>query len=112
MEQAIQIVKASARDHHLHDVTDISMVAGALAGVNVDALRFAFEVLKADDPVVAHSSLEITEEAGTGVCPRCGETSPVWHFDLRCPRCGFLPMETVGGDALYVKSISGGRCDG
>lgn len=109
MENALRIVKDVARENGLKTVNSISFVVGRISGINIEALRFAFEALKQQDPLLEKSELAVEEKDGQGKCPRCKHLVPVWHYDLVCPDCGYLPMQVMGGDEFYVKSISGER---
>ncbi len=109
MENVLRIVKAVARDNGLKTVSSISLVVGRLSGINIEALQFAFDALKRQDNLLQNSELMVEEKEGEGRCPRCEQLVPVWHYDLICPDCGYLPMQVVGGDEFYVKSISGER---
>jgi len=108
MESVIRIVKEVSQNSDLVRITGITLVVGKLSGVNIEALRFAFEALKKEEPLIKDSVLEIEEKEGQGKCSICDKIIPVWHYDLLCPDCG-MPMQVAGGDEFYVKSIIGER---
>lgn len=112
MENVIRIVKRAAQENRLEKVTGISLVVGQRSGVNIDALRFAFEVLQKEEPSLVDSSLIVEEKAAFGTCPQCHATVPIWHFDLQCLECGFLPVQGISGEEFYVQSIEGDRTGG
>jgi hydrogenase nickel incorporation protein HypA/HybF len=112
MENVILIVKRAAQENRLDKVTGISLVVGQQSGVNIDALRFAFEVLQKEEPSLVNSSLIVEEKEALGTCPQCHATFPIWHFDLQCSECGFLPVQATSGEEFYVASIEGDRTGG
>lgn len=112
MENVILIVKRAAQENRLQKVTGISLVVGQRSGVNVDSLRFAFEILQKEEPWLVDSTLIVEEKEALGTCPQCRATVPLWHFDLQCPECGFLPVQATSGEEFYVASIEGDRTDG
>lgn len=108
MESVLRIAKEAAGSNNLSRLNSITLVVGKLSGVNIEALRFAFEALKTEEPLIKEAILEIEEKEGEGKCPNCGKLVPVWHFDLLCRDCN-MPLQVVGGDEFYVKSITGER---
>ncbi|MCR4432597.1 MAG: hydrogenase maturation nickel metallochaperone HypA [Caldiserica bacterium] len=108
MESVIRIVKEASESNRLARITSITLVVGKLSGVNIEALRFAFEALKNEESLIQEAVLEIEEKEGQGKCSVCDKIVPVWHYDLLCPDCG-MPMQVAGGDEFYVKSITGER---
>lgn len=108
MESVIRIVKDASQENGLAHITTITLVIGKLSGINLEALRFAFEALKNEEPLISGSALEIEEKEGQGQCPQCGKVSLISDYDLLCPDCG-QPMQVTGGDEFYVKSITGDK---
>jgi hydrogenase nickel incorporation protein HypA/HybF len=112
MENVIRIVRRAAQENRLEKVTGIFLVVGQRSGVNVDALRFAFEVLQKEESWLVDAALIVEEKAALGSCPQCHATVPIWHFDLQCSECGFLPVQATSGEEFYVASIEGDRTGG
>src|SRR5689334_22902578 len=77
---------------------------GSLSGVDVGALRFAFEIA-CDDPKVSGCRLEISEVPVSMDCPNCGtETPTVSVQQLRCSECGTPALEIVHGRELELQA--------
>ena len=79
----------------------VALRIGELAGVDPEALRFAFEILVKDsrwDPL----ELEIEWCPRQQKCPRCGDTFAVGEFDCSCPRCGEARTTCIAGDELDI----------
>jgi|YelNatPaOPRAMG01_1025707.scaffolds.fasta_scaffold18301_5 hydrogenase nickel incorporation protein HypA/HybF len=106
MENVVRIVKEASKENGLAHIATITLVVGKLSGVNLEALEFAFEALKKEEPLIAESTLEIEEKEGEGTCSQCGKVFPIGDYDLLCPSCS-APMQVTGGDEFYVKSITG-----
>jgi hydrogenase nickel incorporation protein HypA/HybF len=109
MENVVRIVKQASTENHLKPLTRIDLVVGATSGVNTDALRFAFEILEKEEPILQGVTLEIEETPARAHCPQCQEDHTLWRMDLLCPSCGFLPLQLRSGEEFYVKSIEGER---
>lgn len=77
---------------------------GRLAAVELDALRFSFDVVK-QGSVAAGAALEVIEVPGAAWCLRCGDTVPLAQRGEPCPRCGSYQLQVTAGDELRVKEI-------
>ena len=86
----------------------IGVRVGVLSGVDVDALRFAFECLVAE---TEEQNVAFNVEACPRVnrCDLCGHEfdspSSAPFTDAPCPRCQSQQTRFVSGDQLDLKSI-------
>lgn len=104
MEGMLEIIEDSARAQGCHRVRTVILEIGKLAGVEVEALRFAFDAVTAGS-IAEGAALEIEEPEGQGWCAACGKVSPVTaRYDM-CPRCPTLPLQITGGGELRVKAL-------
>ncbi|HEX3985065.1 MAG TPA: hydrogenase maturation nickel metallochaperone HypA [Acidobacteriaceae bacterium] len=89
-------------------LTAIGVRVGVLSGVDVDALRFAFECIVAD---TEEQNVVFTVEACPRVngCDECGHEfdspSNARFSDAPCPRCQSQRTRFVSGDQLDLKFI-------
>jgi hydrogenase nickel incorporation protein HypA/HybF len=72
---------------------------GELAGLDPDALRFAFEALTRETEMQG-LALDIEYRPPRGRCRECAGEFEVRNFDLLCPACGSRNAEVVSGDEL------------
>ena len=74
---------------------------GELSGVNPDALRFSFEILRreSDFPEI---QLEIQVCPRRQLCAECNLEFSMIELDSHCPRCGRETAQCVRGDELDV----------
>jgi len=77
----------------------IGVRIGQLAGVDPDALNFAFEALTLETPL-AGLKLEVEYVAPRSVCRGCRLEFAVRDYELLCPGCGSLCTDRIGGDEL------------
>ncbi len=77
---------------------------GELAGVNPDALDFAFECLS-PGTAVEGARLEIERVPLTVACEGCGRTTPVVDYVFRCGACGADGVRIASGRELEFVSI-------
>ncbi len=103
MEELLRIAEAEAQDRNAR-VEGIVLEVGRLAGVEVDALRFAFEALQAGTAAEG-AVLEIDEPEGQGWCDACERTWPLEARYDPCPRCGAAPLALRAGRELRIKAL-------
>ena len=72
---------------------------GELAGVDPDALNFAFEALTIDTPL-AGVKLDVEYVAPRSRCRDCTGEFEVHDYELLCPACGSLSTDRISGDEL------------
>jgi hydrogenase nickel incorporation protein HypA/HybF len=85
-------------------ITVISLRVGELAGVEVEALRFAFPVAMAGT-IAAGAELRIESEAAECHCPNCDAPFPAPHGCCDCPRCGAISRQLLCGRHLRLLSL-------
>lgn len=82
-------------------VTQLRLEVGALAGVEVEALRFALNSI-ATNTILAGASIEIDTPPGGAWCLPCSQNVEIGSRLDACPRCGSHQLQATGGTALRV----------
>lgn len=104
MAGMLEIIEGEARSQGFVRVSRVVLEIGKLAGVEVEALRFAFDVSSAGT-VAEGAELEIEQPDGLARCQLCLETTPVRSFRGRCPRCGGDQMRVISGKEMRIKFL-------
>jgi hydrogenase nickel incorporation protein HypA/HybF len=100
----LEIIEDQARREGFERVTRVVLEIGAFAGVEREALRFAF--LAATSGGLAEGAELVLEEVpGRGRCPGCGTEAALAAFWDPCPGCGTAPMAILAGRELRVVSL-------
>lgn len=100
----LQIIEEQAGLQNFTRVRQVRLEVGALAGVEIEALRFGFEVVMRD--TLAHSaSLEIIELPGLARCLNCKQPVEINKRIDACPRCQGYQLQITGGDQLRIKDL-------
>ena len=100
-QSVLDAVRAEGAHHPGAKPVKITVRIGELAAVDPEALRFSFEVLTRDTDL---DGMQLEVE----VCPRrhrcldCETEFDVRNFDFRCPGCGSVRNECIGGDQLEL----------
>lgn len=87
-ESALELALNHAKSAGATRVERIVLRVGALAGVDIDALQFAFEAILPGSPAEG-ANLRIETVPAVAFCPACqADFTPDNEFFLACPRCG------------------------
>ncbi|HVZ63342.1 MAG TPA: hydrogenase maturation nickel metallochaperone HypA [Lacunisphaera sp.] len=105
MESALDAIRHQAVKHGADRVTRIVLRIGVLAGVDEQALRFAFEAL-APHSVAAGAALEIETVPARVHCPGCGAEFGVERgFIFQCPQCHEYSGDIRAGRELGIARL-------
>lgn len=105
MESALGAVLTEARAHGAQRVQRIVLRIGSLAGVDAQALRFAFDVVTRDT-IAADAELEICDVPARAFCTTCAEEFGVEGGSIfSCPRCSRLSGDIRQGRELELSRI-------
>jgi len=105
MESALASVEQQARLHGAHHVHRIILRVGTLSGVDIEALRFAFDVVAAST-VAAGAELAIETVAARAYCQTCdAEFAASSGYIFSCPVCQGLSGEIRQGRELELARI-------
>lgn len=103
-EGMMQILEDQAAEKGFSRVKTVWLEVGCFSGVEIQALRFSFDVV-AQGTLAEAAQLEILELPGQAWCMACGQTVEVTQRFDACPRCGGYHMEVTGGAELRVKEL-------
>lgn len=102
--EIVRMVQASAAREHFRQVGTLRLEAGALAGVEVSALRFALEAMVAGT-CLEGAAIEIDEPPGRALCSQCAAEVTVASRADPCPLCQGYPLKVLSGGALRVVDL-------
>ncbi|MEO8598580.1 MAG: hydrogenase maturation nickel metallochaperone HypA [bacterium] len=97
----LEIVEAAAKREHFARVTLLRLEAGALAGVEVRALRFALDVM-AQDTCLQDARIDIDTPPGQAWCAQCSATVSMMARGDPCGQCGNYQLQPTSGTELRV----------
>ncbi len=104
MESVREIVDEAARVNGAVRVTMVRLQIGALASVEPQALRFAFDVVMKGGPAET-AVLEIDRVAGTAWCWDCSAAVALGAGEVACPACQGHRLQVTGGTEMRVHEI-------
>ena len=106
-EGVVQLIEDAARDQAFEKVTAVWLEIGQLSGVEVEAMRFCFDVVTRDG-IADGARLEIIATPGTGWCMQCSKTVPMSEVFGECPDCGSHQMQVTCGTVMRVRELEVG----
>ena len=98
-----QVEEAALRDHFTR-VATLRLACGVLAGVQVDALRFALDAI-APGTCLEGAKIDIDEPPGRAWCARCVAEVCIEHRADPCPLCNGYPVKVTGGCELRLLDL-------
>lgn len=103
-QSVLQVLEEQALAQRFSRVRAVWLEVGILAGVELEALRFGFDVVT-EGSLAAQARLEIIEVPATARCPRCAKHVSVQRRFDSCPDCGSCQLRLNGGDELRIKEV-------
>jgi len=104
MKNLLAIVEQAAHDEGGGPVRVVHLRLGAMAGVNADALRFAFDVMS-PGTAAEGGRLEIEDVPLRVRCRKCGAESLPRDFVFACGSCGSVELDICSGREMAVDYI-------
>lgn len=100
----VKLVEEAAARERFTRVSRLRLQAGALAGVDVRALRFALESI-VGGTCLQDTDITIDQSAGSAWCLRCAVAVEIGSRLEPCPRCGGHQLQPTGGTELRVLDL-------
>jgi hydrogenase nickel incorporation protein HypA/HybF len=100
----LRIVEQAAARERFSRVTRLKLEVGKLAGVEVEALRFALGAIAPETPL-AGAEVEIVEPEGRARCFDCGALTVIKERGEPCGQCGGWRLDPVAGTEFRVVDL-------
>lgn len=103
-ESILGLIREQAQSRSFSKVERVCLEIGPLSGVEIDALKFGFDVVMRDT-LADGAQLEIVETKGSAWCMPCGQAVAIKQRFDACPECGSHQLQVTGGDELRIKEL-------
>lgn len=100
----LRLVEDAAAREHVSRVRVLHLEAGALAGVEVSALRFALASM-ASGTCLEGARVDIDETPGRAWCLACQQAVSILSRLDPCSQCGAMRLQVTGGADLRVVDL-------
>lgn len=106
-EELLNLAREEARKAGITKLEKVVVSIGALSGVSVDALEFAFSFLREEDEISKEAELVVERVPGRGRCTKCGREVDLERIFLYCPDCETPTVEITQGRDFYLVRLEG-----
>ena len=103
-ESILDIIKEQSRSQGFTRVDRVCLEIGPLAGVEIDALEFGFDVVMRNS-VAEGAKLEIHQAPAEAWCMQCAKTVPIKQRFDACGECGSYQLQVTSGEELRIKEL-------
>ena len=103
-EGVLQILQDNAQSHGYDRVKTVWLEIGELSGVEVEAMRFCFDVVMLGT-LADGARLEIIHVPGQAWCTQCNKSVTVQQRFDPCPDCGGYPLQITDGEQMLIKEL-------
>jgi hydrogenase nickel incorporation protein HypA/HybF len=103
-EGVLQIIESEAKVQNFTKVKRVILDVGTLAGVEIPALEFAFEVVMRGS-IAEDAILQINKLEAQAWCMQCAESIIVKERYDACPKCGSYQLQVSSGDEMKIKEL-------
>jgi len=100
----INIAKAEVKKANLKKVDEIELDVGTLAGIEFEALDFAWQ-MAVQDTVLATAKRKINKIEAKAKCISCEHIFSTKSVFDQCPKCNEIFSEILSGKELRVKTL-------
>jgi len=97
----VRLVQEAAQRERFSSVATLHLEAGALAGVEVEALRFALDAIM-PGTCLEGAQIEIDQPPGRAWCDACAAEVRIDSRADPCPQCGGFTLKVTAGGSLRV----------
>lgn len=102
----LEIAESTALQHEASGISEVEVEVGDAAGVNIEALEFAWESAAGSSPLLKQSKLTIQSVPLIFKCARCHHQYKPAEIAESCPACGENDSILMQGRELKVKSVT------
>ncbi len=103
-QSIISIVEKSVPENNTKKVTSVYLSIGRLSGIEIDALKFAFSIIK-KDTILKDAEMVVETINGKAVCNDCGNNFELSEYANPCPKCSSFSLKIIQGKEMNVTHI-------
>ena len=100
----VRAIEEQAAAQNTKRVRSVTIRFNALTSHSADHVRFSFEVVKANHPVIKDAVLQLNEVEPLLLC-KCGHKFHGHHLPDVCPKCGSVDVKAVNSTDMVLESF-------
>ncbi len=95
-----------ARRNNARSVLSVRLKIGQLSGIEIGSLRFAFDAVKLEHPMLSSAELLIREIPLRYRCAECGRCFDAGgRIAVSCKACGSRDLKVVSGEEQHIENV-------
>ena len=102
----VEELKRIARENNSKKITLIKLKIGKMSGIVTDSLKFAFDAIKTEHPLLLSAEIIINEVPLVYKCNDCNkafETDDI-YFPF-CSECKSYNLELISGEEQHIENV-------
>ena len=103
-ESVLQVLETEAKRQQFQRVKTVWLEIGAMSGVEIEAMRFCFDVI-VRNTLADGAKLEIVEIPAEAWCLDCAQTVNIQQRYDTCPHCGSCQLQVIHGEEMRIKEL-------
>ena len=100
----VDTVEKQATDRKARRVKSIKIRFNALTSHSADHVRFSFDIVKNDRPLIKDAQLKLNEVEPLLLC-ECGHQFHGHHLPDVCPKCGSVVVKAVNSTDMVLEGF-------
>ena len=101
----IDILKNIAKEREIKKITKVNFLVNPYGGVEPESIKFYYEFLTKDDPVLKDAKLMFKKKKIKITCNQCGESFEVFKLSTKCRKCAGIDVSILFPEDIKIKSI-------
>ncbi len=103
-ESVLQVLETEAQRQQFSRVNTVWLEIGVMSGVEIEAMRFCFDVI-VRNTLADGATLEIIEVSAEAWCLECAQTVGIQQRYDACPHCGSFQLQVIRGEEMRIKEL-------
>lgn len=95
-----------ARENNAEKITLVKLKIGKMSGIVIESLKFAFDTIKLEHPLLSRANIVIHEVPLIYQCNDCGntfETDDIYFPS--CSKCKLYNLKLISGEEQHIEHV-------
>jgi len=95
-----------ANENNAKKILTVNLKIGKMSGIVTDSLKFAFDAVKLEHPLLSSTAISIKEIPLVYECSNCGNTFQTddTYFPA-CPDCESYNLKLISGEEMDIENL-------
>lgn len=103
-QSLLNLLEEQAKSRDFATVKRVSLEIGPFAGIEIEALKFGFDVVMRGS-LAEGAKLDIVETQARATCLNCGSAVELAERFDPCPNCGSHRLKVTAGEEMRIREL-------